>query len=43
MTNDRIAGIGHQLLGAAKAGAGKLLGDDKLKVDGTAEQAAGWP
>jgi uncharacterized protein YjbJ (UPF0337 family) len=35
-----IGAIGHQLIGAAKSGAGKLLGDAKLMADGAAEQAA---
>jgi uncharacterized protein YjbJ (UPF0337 family) len=41
MTNDRIAGLGHQVKGAAKAEFGKLIGDEKMKVDGAAEQEAG--
>jgi uncharacterized protein YjbJ (UPF0337 family) len=41
MNKARIEAIGHQLRGAAKAGAGKLLGDAKLMADGAAERAAG--
>jgi len=41
MDKDRILGAGHQLVGAIKVAAGKLVGDTKLQVDGTAEQLAG--
>ncbi len=41
MNEDYIRGIGHQLLGAAKSGTGKIIGDAKLVADGTAELAAG--
>jgi uncharacterized protein YjbJ (UPF0337 family) len=41
MNKDYINGLGHQLLGAAKSGAGKLIGDAKLAADGEAERAAG--
>jgi uncharacterized protein YjbJ (UPF0337 family) len=39
MNMDRITAMGHRLRGAAKSGAGKLLGDAKLIADGDAEQA----
>jgi uncharacterized protein YjbJ (UPF0337 family) len=41
MYKEQITAIGHQLKGAAKAGAGRLLGDAKLMADGAAELAAG--
>ena len=41
MNQEYIRGIGHQLLGAAKSGAGRLIGDAKLKADGAAEQLSG--
>jgi uncharacterized protein YjbJ (UPF0337 family) len=41
MDKDRIEGIAHQLKGAVKQGFGKLLGDEKLQADGSAERAAG--
>ncbi len=41
MYKNQVNAIGHQLKGAAKACAGKLLGDAKLMADGAAEQAAG--
>ena len=41
MNEEYIRGVGRQLLGAAKAGAGKLIGDAKLVADGDIEQAAG--
>lgn len=41
MDNNRIEGIGHQLKGALKEGLGRLIGDAKLKADGSAERAAG--
>jgi uncharacterized protein YjbJ (UPF0337 family) len=41
MDQDRITGVGKQIVGALKQAAGKLVGDAKLQVDGKAEQAAG--
>ena len=41
MDQDRIDGIGHQIKGAAKAAAGRIIGDAKLASDGAAEQASG--
>jgi uncharacterized protein YjbJ (UPF0337 family) len=38
---DRIEGVGHQVKGAVKETAGKLIGDAKLKAEGKAEKAAG--
>jgi uncharacterized protein YjbJ (UPF0337 family) len=38
---DRLAGIGHELRGAARQGVGRLIGDAKLEADGTAERSAG--
>jgi uncharacterized protein YjbJ (UPF0337 family) len=41
MDKDRIEGIAHQVKGAVKQGVGKILGDQKLEADGTAEREAG--
>jgi uncharacterized protein YjbJ (UPF0337 family) len=41
MDKDRIAGAGKQLSGRLKRLAGWFIGDTKLQVDGTAEQAEG--
>jgi uncharacterized protein YjbJ (UPF0337 family) len=41
MDKDRIKGAGHQVKGAAKDAAGKILGDSKLQGEGKAEKAAG--
>jgi uncharacterized protein YjbJ (UPF0337 family) len=41
MDKDRIEAIAHQVKGAVKQGIGKILGDQKLEADGTAERAAG--
>lgn len=41
MDQDRINGIGRQIMGAAKAGLGRIIGDAKLTTDGTAQRAAG--
>jgi uncharacterized protein YjbJ (UPF0337 family) len=41
MDKDRIVGSGKQMIGAAKAAFGKLVGDVKLQVDGKTEQLDG--
>jgi uncharacterized protein YjbJ (UPF0337 family) len=41
MDNDRIKGAVKQKLGEAKEAIGKVLGDDKLKRKGQAEEVAG--
>lgn len=41
MDKDQVEGAGRQLKGALKEGVGKLIGDEKLKVDGSVERAAG--
>ena len=41
MDKDRAAGVGHQVKGAVKEGAGKLTGDAKLEAEGKGEKAAG--
>lgn len=38
---DRIKGAGKNLGGKMKEGAGKVMGDEKLKAEGRADQAAG--
>ena len=41
MDNDRIKGAVKQKVGEAKEAAGKVLGDEKLKRKGQAEEVAG--
>lgn len=41
MDKDRIAGIGHQIKGAAKEVAGKVTGDRKTEAEGKAEKLGG--
>jgi uncharacterized protein YjbJ (UPF0337 family) len=41
MDKDRTAGVGKQVIGAAKQAVGKLVGDAKLQADGKAEQVEG--
>jgi uncharacterized protein YjbJ (UPF0337 family) len=41
MDKDRVEGLGHQVKGAVKEGAGKVTGDAKTKAEGTAEKNAG--
>ncbi|MBX9750964.1 MAG: CsbD family protein [Roseococcus sp.] len=41
MDKDRIAGAARQAKGAVKQAAGKLVGDQKLQAEGTADKAAG--
>ncbi len=41
MEQDRIEGIGHQILGGLKEKLGKFIGDAKLQHDGAAEQQRG--
>jgi uncharacterized protein YjbJ (UPF0337 family) len=41
MDKDRAAGVGHQVKGAIKEGAGKISGDEKLQAEGAAEKTAG--
>jgi len=38
MDKDRIVGAGKQIVGSAKEGVGKLVGDAKLQADGKAMQ-----
>jgi uncharacterized protein YjbJ (UPF0337 family) len=38
---DRIKGVGRQIKGTIELGLGRLIGDQKLADDGTAERAAG--
>lgn len=39
--HDRVEGAARNLGGKAKEAAGKLTGDEKLKAEGRADQAAG--
>jgi len=41
MDKDRTTGVGHQIKGALKEGAGKLTGNEKLEAEGTAEKTGG--
>jgi uncharacterized protein YjbJ (UPF0337 family) len=41
MDKDRASGVGHQVKGAVKEGAGKLTGNDRLETEGTAEKTGG--
>jgi uncharacterized protein YjbJ (UPF0337 family) len=41
MNDDRIEGAAQKNEGRLKEGAGKLLGDEKLKAEGKADQASG--
>jgi uncharacterized protein YjbJ (UPF0337 family) len=41
MDKDRVEGVGHQVKGAVKEGAGKISGDAKLEAEGAAEKTAG--
>jgi len=41
MDKDRVAGTAKQAKGSLKHIAGKMLGDSKLKAEGTAEKASG--
>jgi len=41
MDKNRVEGAGHQVKGAVKEAAGKVMGDKKTQAEGTAEKAAG--
>ena len=41
MDKDRTAGVGHQIKGAVKQGAGKVTGNEKMKAEGVAEKTGG--
>lgn len=41
MDKDRVQGVGHQVKGAVKEGAGKVTGDTKMEAEGKAEKVAG--
>jgi uncharacterized protein YjbJ (UPF0337 family) len=41
MENDRLLGIGHEIEGFLKQAAGKVLGDTKMRIEGSAETKAG--
>lgn len=41
MDKDRVAGTAKQAKGSMKHMAGKVLGDNKLKAEGSAEKLAG--
>jgi uncharacterized protein YjbJ (UPF0337 family) len=41
MDKDRVEGVGHQVKGAVKETAGKMMGDKKTEAEGKAERAAG--
>jgi uncharacterized protein YjbJ (UPF0337 family) len=41
MDKDRVEGSGKNIKGKAKTAAGKMLGDEKLKNEGRADQVKG--
>jgi uncharacterized protein YjbJ (UPF0337 family) len=41
MDKDRMKGMAQQHKGTAKQGMGKILGDEKLKAEGTMDKAEG--
>lgn len=41
MDKDRVEGIGKQMKGAVKEGAGKLTGDTRTEAEGKADKAEG--
>jgi uncharacterized protein YjbJ (UPF0337 family) len=41
MDKDRAAGVGHQVKGAVKEGAGKLAGNKRLEAEGKVEKTGG--
>ena len=41
MDEDRATGVGHQVKGALKEGAGKLTGNERLEAEGKTERAGG--
>jgi uncharacterized protein YjbJ (UPF0337 family) len=41
MDKDRVKGSATNVGGKLKEGAGKLIGDEKLKLEGKADQATG--
>ncbi|WP_428390197.1 CsbD family protein [Lichenicoccus sp.] len=41
MDKDRTTGVGHQVKGAVKQGAGKVTGNERLEAEGVAEKTGG--
>ncbi len=41
MDKDRSAGVGHQVKGALKEGAGKITGNERVEAEGKVERAGG--
>jgi uncharacterized protein YjbJ (UPF0337 family) len=41
MDKDRVKGMAQQHKGAVKEGAGKILGDEKMKAEGKMDKAEG--
>jgi uncharacterized protein YjbJ (UPF0337 family) len=41
MDKDRVKGMAQQHKGAVKQGVGKMLGDEKLKAEGTMDKVEG--
>jgi uncharacterized protein YjbJ (UPF0337 family) len=41
MDKDRVVGAAHQIKGAVKEAAGKVIGDAKTQAEGAAEKTAG--
>ena len=40
-TSDKAAGLANEAIGKAKQGVGNLVGSDKLKTEGLAQEAKG--
>ena len=40
-TPDKITGLTNEAVGQAKQGAGRVVGSDKLRVEGAAQEAKG--
>lgn len=40
-TSDKAAGLGNEAMGKAKQGVGSVVGSDKLKNEGAAQEARG--
>lgn len=41
MDKDRVNGVGKQVSGSIKEAVGKVIGDQKVQAEGTAEKMAG--
>ena len=41
MSDNRVEGAGHKIMGSIKEGVGKMTGDAKLQAEGVSEKAGG--